>query len=110
MMDEHKIELLLARTERHDKMLEDHGERLIKLETHQGADYEWRKKIDENLGTINSKLEVQNHFSSRIFMHYALYFKPFYYELFRIFHQFSSALKVFSIKLVSLPPGEKRLF
>lgn len=58
MMDEHKIELLLARTERHDKMLEDHGERLIKLETHQGADYEWRKKIDENLGTINAKLEA----------------------------------------------------
>lgn len=57
-MDEHKIELLLARTERHDKMLEDHGERLIKLETHQGADYEWRKKIDENLGTINTKLET----------------------------------------------------
>ena len=31
-MDEHKIELLLARTERHDKMLEDHSDRLIKLE------------------------------------------------------------------------------
>lgn len=58
MMDEHKIELLLARTERHDKMLEDHSGRLIRLETHEGADYEWRKKIDENLGTINSKLEA----------------------------------------------------
>lgn len=57
-MDEHKIELLLARTERHDKMLEDHSDRLIKLETHAGADYEWRKKIDENLGTINAKLET----------------------------------------------------
>lgn len=57
-MDEHKIELLMARSERHDKMLEDHGERLIKLETHKGADYEWRKKIDENLGTINAKLEA----------------------------------------------------
>lgn len=58
LMDEHKIELLLARSERHDKMLEDHSERLIRLETHEGADYEWRKKIDENLGTINAKLEA----------------------------------------------------
>lgn len=57
-MSDETLDIISARSRRNDSEIVDLRNRVTKIETKLSADYEWRKKVDENLLMINSKLET----------------------------------------------------